>query len=250
MAGLFTGNGTYVEITDNAALDLAAGGWLLQFFVYPDSSLTQNSFGYVYSHGAPGVNVSSINVIRTSPAKALRVIIDFNGGNLVDNTSATVLFVDNTWNTLVIAYNGTNIFTAIGQGTAGSVVAETLSPPSLGAIAPASVARIGTSVSGGSRNFAGRISQAFKADINITATEVSILAGQYRSPGFFPATSAWQIPLWAAPSFDQRGALTTTDVSMTYGADGPWMVVQDSTSMDEFVTLSAANRVYSYFRLG
>jgi hypothetical protein len=250
MAGYFTGTGTYVEIADNAALDLAVGGWFMQFFVYPDSSLTQSSFGYIYSHGVPLTAVSAINIGRVSGSKVFRLIIDFLGGNLVDYTSAGTVFVDNIWNTIVVSYNGTNIFVAIGQGP-GTVISETISPPSLGSIAPVGVARIGTSVAGGARNWAGRIAQGFKSDIALSLADCQLLAGQYRSPGFFPATSAWQIPMWNAPSFDVRGTLSVTDVSMSYAADGPWMLIQDRSYFDEFTAPAVPPQsVRQYFRYG
>jgi hypothetical protein len=250
MAGYFSGNGTYIEIADNAALDLPVGGWSLQFFVYPDSSLTQNSFGYIYSHAQPLTNVSAINIIRTSPGKAFRIIVDFNGGNLLDHTSTSIFFTDNVWNTLVVSYNGTNIFVGIGQGPGSSVVSEIISPPSLGTIAPAGVARLGTSVQGGTRNWAGRIAQAFKADIALTLTEVQRLAGQYQTPGFFPFTSAWQIPMWNAPSFDVRGMLSVTDVSMSYAADGAWILPQETGRFDEFTAAAVTQKIFQYFRYG
>lgn len=249
MAGYFTGTGTYIEMADNAALDLANTGWIFQAFVYPESALTQQSFGYIYSHATPLATAFAFNVIRTSPGKAVRVIIDWSGGNLLDFTTTTALLVDDTWNTVVVAYNGTNVFIGTGQGTAASMVVETASPPALPNITPAGVARIGYSVAGGSRNFAGRIAQVFKADIGASLTETQILAGTYRSSGFFPVTSAWRIPLQNATAFDEKNVLTVTEVSMSYQPDGPFLFpVRPYNTPPENAPVVAANFGYCYWR--
>jgi hypothetical protein len=219
----------------------------MQFFVYPDAS--QQSNAYIYSHGALGTNVSALNIICKSSLK-VRVVIDWVGGNLVDSTTVSATLVANTWNTIVVSYNGTNLYVGVGQGP-GTAIVETVSPPSLGAIAPAGVARIGQSVAGGSNYFNGRIAHPFKSNITMSLSDIQILTAQYRSPGFFPATSSWWLNTYNSPSFDIRGALTITEVSMTYGADGPYLLNTEPFNVDEIVSSAAAiNYTRGYFRIG
>lgn len=246
MAGLFTGTGTYVQITDNAVLDLPSAGWLLQFFLYPNAS--QNFNAHIYSHGLQGTNVPAIQVILKNTLK-IRIIIDWAGGNLVDSTTVTATLVANTWNTLCVSYDAAQIHVGTGQGTPASALVETFSPPAIGTTSPSGNARLGQSTAGGSLNYAGSMGQAFKANITLNAANTLLLAGQFRSPGFFPATSNWQIPMYGSPAFDLRGTLTVAEVSMTYGADGPYMLAQEPYNVEEIVSpLVSTNHSRSYFR--
>jgi hypothetical protein len=251
MAGVFSSNSTYIEIADNAALDMPNTGWTFQFFVYPDSSVGGSTNQYIYSHAQPLVSQLAFNIFRVSGGTSIRTIIDWAGGNLFDGTTSTALLTLDTWNTVIFSYNGTNLFIAVGAN--GTANVETGSPPALPSITPAGVARIGQSswTTAGTRWWVGRIAQAAKLDLALpTAAEAQRQAAQYLTPGFFPATSAWQIAMWNAPSFDVRGALSVTDVSMSYGADGPWQMPQETARFDEFMTPVVTQKVFQYFRYG
>lgn len=252
MAGSFTANTTYAEIADNAALDLLDTGWVLFFFVYPSSSVGGSTNQYIYSHGQPLATVSAINLFRVGTGgTTMRLIIDWTGGNLFDSTTTTALLTLDTWNTVVLAYDGTNIF--LGAGANGVANVETGSPPALPTIPPIGVARIGQSswTTAGTRWWVGRIAHAAKADIAIGLADVQRLCSSYLSPDFYPRTVVWHVPFWDDQFWDQNGVVSVTNVGLSWLPHGPFVYPsppwQGNASPGSAVV---ANAIYQYFRYG
>jgi len=242
MAGYFPGS-FYAEITDNAALTLdASARWALRFFVYPDSSLSDPAFGYIYSHGQPLNFEPALNIIKLGTTNTIRVIVDWAGGNLFDSTTAISLN-DDEWNTLIVAYDGTNLRVAI-NGTL-----DTGSPPALPDIDPSGNARIGYSVVGGTRNFPGAIAHAAKYDRNFGTTELTNFSNVPISPEFVLNGQAWHIPFFTDQVWDMRSVLTVTPQGMSWVPHGPFIYpARPYNSRGSGVVPVATERSYRYYR--
>lgn len=224
MAGYFNGS-QYAEITDDSALTMnASNGWTFTFFLYPDTSITNNDNGYFYSHGTVFGTNPAIQIIRLGPlsgigpVNTIRVILDWAGGNLVDFVSTETL-VSDVWNRVIVTYiAGGNLIIAING------VADTHLPPSLPDINPAGNARIGYATIGGSRNFAGRIAHAAQYDRNFTQTDVTAFSGTYLSPEFAQRDLSWHSPMFSGAVWDrQNNVVITPQGGMSWQPHGPFI---------------------------
>lgn len=223
MAGAFDGsNDRYANLTDSTDLTWNSSGWVFNAHVFSDSSITDNTFGYIYSHGTPLGGVPAFNVIRNGPAGTLRIILD-NGPTVLDATTA-VAMVDDVWNNIIFSYNGVNVFAHINGST------QTFSPPALGSINPTGSARIGFAVQGGSRQFAGRIAHVAKWDTTFTTTQGINRTKSFMSPGMYRANLAFHIPMFDQKVFDEQGNIATSAVSMQWGNHPPIISPRSPTS--------------------
>lgn len=248
MAGYFTSATAYVEISDSAALDLiAADGWTFSFFLYPVSTDTQTSFGYIYSHEEPLNFQPAINIIRIGSGidyGKVRVILDWAGGNLFDSI-ATPALVDDQWNTLVVSYDGTNLRVHVNG------VTDTATPPALPDIQPASVARIGNANISpiGSRWFPGRIAHAAQWSRAFSNSDGQAWSGTFFSPEFAQNALDWHIAMFSGAAWDMQSIVTTaTAGGMQWGRHAP-VVMPFSQMQGRGVGLPPPiNRVFAYYR--
>lgn len=246
MAGSFDGsNDRYVSISDAPILSWQSSGWAFSAHIFPDSSITDNTFGYIYSHAQPLNFVAAFNIFRNGPGSGetvgtIRILLD-NTANLLDVTTASLL-VDDEWNHIMVTYDGVNVRAHING------VSETFSPPSLGTINPGVNARIGFAAHGGSREFAGRICNVAKWSTIVTSVEADRQTSSFVSPGMYRRDMDFHFELFDQQTFDDMNNVSGSAESMLWGNHAPIIFPRSPTSY--LISQAVQNEMYANVRYG
>jgi hypothetical protein len=221
MAGSWDGStASYLSIADDSDLSWPSAGWTWCCTFFYDTSQTEQSFQYLYSHAQPLNDEDAFNVIIVSTGggnHGIRFILDWSIFTEADFTSSNDL-VDDEWNSIMITYDGTDIHMWLN----GTLTTD--SPSALATINPSGSARIGYAVHGGSRVMRGRICHMAKWDRFFQDAEADSITTRplHPSPVFWQNSRVWHTEIFDANNFfDMYGNVSISATSMSYGDHAP-----------------------------